>query len=254
MNDAERKTHRARMAGIIAQREAEATKRHESAATDAARRLAEATPCTQHAYLTSKCVKGYNVKVDGSGALIVPLIDTDGKIHSLQKITANGDKRFLPGGRVKGCYHPIGKLAGLLIVCEGYATGASIHECTGHAVAVAFNADNLEPVAVALHIKYPSLKIIIAADDDHLTDGNPGITKAKTAAQAVGGLVAVPLFPAGRNDKATDFNDLHKMAGAGAVKACIDTAAAAMDDWPELQPLIAQIAPEPYPLEALPDA
>nr|MBP6718150.1 toprim domain-containing protein [Rhodoferax sp.] len=79
---------------------------------------------------------------------------------------------------------------------EGYATGASIHECTGHAVAVAFNAGNLEAVAVALRTKYPALKIIIAADDDHQTPGNPGITKAKAAAQTTGATLAVPVFKA----------------------------------------------------------
>ena len=155
----------------------------------------------------------------------------------------------------------------MLIVCEGYATGASIHECTGHAVAVTFNAGNLEASAVALRAKYPDLKIIVAADDDHLTDGNPGMTKVKAAALAVGGLVAVPSFPAGRGDKDTDFNDLHQLAGAGAVKACIDAAIEYMageagntpatcqiDLWPELQPLIVQIDPQEYPLDALPDA
>jgi putative DNA primase/helicase len=253
MNAAERDAHRARIAAMKEQREAEVIDRHESAAVLAAQRLAKATTCTEHAYTSTKGVQCHGLKVDAAGALIVPMIDTAGVIHSLQAITPDGDKRFLSGGRVKGCYHPIGKPAGLLIVCEGYATGASIHESTGHAVAVAFNAGNLEAVATALRSKYPALKIIIAADDDHLTEGNPGTTKAKAAAQAVGGLVAVPTFPADRGDKATDFNDLHQLAGAGAVKACID-AAAAVSDWPELQPLIVQMAPEQYPLDALPDA
>ena len=77
-------------------------------------------------------------------------------------------------------------------MCEGFATGASIHECTGHAVAVAFNAGNLEAVAVALRNKYPTLKIILAADDDQ-TPGNPGMTKATAAVQAAGGILAVPV-------------------------------------------------------------
>lgn len=79
-------------------------------------------------------------------------------------------------------------------MCEGFATGASIHECTGHAVAVAFNAGNLSTVAMALRIKYPSFKIIIAADDDRHTPGNPGVTKAVAAAQASAGALAVPIF------------------------------------------------------------
>ena len=79
-------------------------------------------------------------------------------------------------------------------MCEGFATGASIHECTGHAVAVAFNAGNLEAVAIALRSKYPDLKIIIAADDDHQTSGNPGLTKANAAVKAAYASLAVPVF------------------------------------------------------------
>lgn len=258
MTGAELDTHRQRTKAMQTQREAELIQRQQSAATDAAQRVQAAAICTQHAYTTAKGVQCHKVQIDSAGALIVPMRDTAGKLHSLQTITPDGDKRFLSGGRVKGCYHSIGKPAGVLIVCEGYATGASIHECTGQAVAVAFNAGNLEAVAVALRTKYPALKIIIAADDDYQTAGNPGLSKAKAAAQAVGGLVAVPSFPAGRPDKATDFNDLHQLAGADAVRGCIEAAAlcgtAGADNWPELQPLIVQIDPQEYPLDALPDA
>jgi hypothetical protein len=230
-----------------AQREAEAVQRQESAASDAAQRLAKATPCTEHAYTTAKGVKCHGLKLAADGCLIVPMRDTARLTHSLQTITADGEKRFLSGGRVKGCYHAIGKPAGLLIVCEGYATGASIHESTGHAVAVAFNAGNLEAVAVALRIKHQALKIIIAADDDHLTAGNPGMTKAKAAALAVEGLLAVPSFPAHRGEKDTDFNDLHQLAGQDAVKACIDAALLAKADAKSGVNETSQLRPWPEP-------
>src|SRR5207247_8290229 len=103
-------------------------------------------------------------------------------LHSLQFITpekpAEGsNKLYLAGGRAAGCYHAIGKPNGVLAVAEGYATAASIHQATGYAVAVAFDAGNLEPVAVALRAKYPELRIVVCADDDYLTAGNPGLTK-----------------------------------------------------------------------------
>jgi putative DNA primase/helicase len=265
MTHAEREAHRQRIKAMKVQREADVTERHEVAAVQAAQRLAAAAPCTQHAYTNTKGVKCHDLKVDAAGVLIVPMRDTAGTLHSLQTIAPDGDKRFMTGGRVKGCYHSIGKPAGVLVICEGYATGASIHECTDHAVAVAFNAGNMAPVATALHSKYPGLKIIIAADDDHLTDGNPGVDKATAAAQAVGGLLAVPSFPAGRGDKDTDFNDLHQLAGADAVKACIDNAIKSIafsgdnegatghiDTWPEVQSLIAKTEAQDYPLDALP--
>ena len=258
MTDAEREAHRQRIKAMKAQREADLLATQQQASQTAGALWQDATPATAaHEYLTRKGIQPHGVKSDGH-RLLIPMRDTAGTLHSLQTIAPDDDKRFMTGGRVKGCYYSIGKPGRVLIVCEGFATGASIHESTGHAVAVAFNAGNLEPVALTLRAKYPSLKIIIAADDDHLTGGNPGMTKATAAALAVGGLVTVPSFSAGRPNKATDFNDLHKLAGADAVKACIGAAqgcaVAGADDWPELQPLIVQIDPQEYPLDALPDA
>jgi putative DNA primase/helicase len=164
----------------------------------------------------------------GAGLLLVPLRDAAGTLHSLQAIAPDGTKRFLPGGRVRGCYHGMGKPSGVLVagqpcgvlvVAEGYATAASIHAATGLAVAAAFSASNLEPVAQALRRKYPALTLVLAADDDWRTEGNPGKAAAQQTALAVGGLLVVPHFPAQR-DGATDFNDLHRLAGLGAVRAC----------------------------------
>ena len=53
-----------------------------------------------------------------------------------------------------------------MVVREGYATGASIHEATGHAVAVAINAGNLRAAATALHKNICALAIVITADAD----------------------------------------------------------------------------------------
>ena len=195
MTQAEPDTQRQRSAAMQVQRDADKAAEQKSAATTAAQRLAAAAICTQHVYLTRKGIQPQGARIEGD-KLLIPMRDMAGTVHSLQTIAPDGTKMFMSGGRVKGCYYGIGKPKGALIVCEGFATGASIHECTGHAVAVAFNAGNLEAVAVALRTKYPALKIIIAADDDHQTPGNPGMTKATAAAQTTGATLAVPVFKA----------------------------------------------------------
>lgn len=267
MTVAEREAHRQRIKAMQAQREAEHAQAQQQASEAAALIWKAATPATGHEYLTRKGIKPYGVKCDGHH-LLIPMRDTAGKLHSLQTIAPEGGKRFQPGGRVKGCYFAIGKPDGVLIVCEGYATGASIHEATGHAVAVAFNAGNLRVVAESLRAKHPALKIILAADDDAGTPGNPGLTKATEAARAVGGYLAKPDFGSDRPDGATDFNDLHQTIGADAVRACIEAARQPSapefahggdftrfepgSAWPDPVPLVASIEPEPYPLDALP--
>lgn len=258
MNEAERHAFRERVRAMQRQRETEQEQSHAQAAISAATLLARSEPVARHAYLTAKGIKAHGSRSDGE-RLIIPLRDTAGTLHSVQTIGPNGDKRFHPGGRVSGCYFGIGKPDGRLIVCEGFATGASIHECTGHAVAVAFNAGNLESVAVALRAKYPALAVTIAADDDHLTAGNPGLTKATAAACAVNGGLAVPVFPVDRPDKATDFNDLHRLAGADAVRQCIEAAkkpqATSVNAWPDPVPLpdaLPKVAP--FDADLLPES
>ena len=217
MTQAERDAHKQRIKATKAQRDEAEAARCKDEADKAAIRWCGASSAFSHPYLTRKGISAYGIRQDGE-TLLIPLRDTAGKLHSLQTITPDGDKRFK--GRMKGCYHSIGKPVGCIVVCEGYATGASIHEATGDAVAVAFNAGNVGLVATALHKKYPDLTIVIASDDDWRTDGNPGLTSAKSAALAVGGFIVVPQFPAGRPDKATDFNDLGALAGLSAVRAC----------------------------------
>ena len=218
MTPAERDAHKQRIKAMKAQRdEAEAARCKDEADKAAIRWQAASTPGA-HPYLARKGIRAHGIRQDGE-TLLVPLRDTAGKLHSLQTITPDGEKRFKD--RMKGCYHPIGDKPGdVLVIAEGYATGATIHAATHWPVAVAFNAGNVGPVALALHKAYPALTLVMAADDDWRTEGNPGLTAARQAALAVGGFVVVPQFPAGRPPKATDFNDLAALAGLSAVRAC----------------------------------
>lgn len=239
MTKAELESHRARVKFMQTQRLAELEERQRQASAAAALLWKAAIPAADHKYLTDKGVKPHGIKSDGHD-LLVPMYDAEGKLHSLQTIAPNGSKRFQLGGRVAGCFHVIGTLGEVLVVCEGYATGASIHEATGLAVAVAFTASNLQAVASALHSKYAGLRMILAADDDWQTEGNPGVTKAIAAARAVGGVLAIPRFPAERDAKATDFNDLYLSAGVDEVKAQIEAAlhgdrASLSPDWIEAE-------------------
>lgn len=178
----------------------------------------------KHSYLVAKRIRPHGIK-QLEESLLVPVRDTAGTLHGIQFIQADGSKRFKSGTAVAGCYHAIGVPNGKLLIAEGYATGATLHEITGRAVAVAFNAGNLGPVVKALRAKLPDVVLVICADDDHGTEGNPGLTKATEAARVVDGLLAKPFFPGARGPKDTDFNDLARLAGPEAVKACIDLAA-----------------------------
>ena len=257
---AEKAAQDARIAQAQAARKAEEAKRNAEAQAKAAEIWRKAARHVQaHPYLARKGIAGAYGAREYKGALVLTVRDASGTLHGLQFIGAEGEKRFLAGTRKRGCYFAIGKPDGVLCIAEGFATAASIHEATGHAVAVAFDAGNLQPVAESLRAKFPSLRLILCADDDSRTDGNPGITKATEAARAIGGLLATPDFGANRPDGATDFNDLHQHAGAEAVKRCIDAAKAPEageadgTGWPVPQPLTAKVEPEPYPLDALPE-
>jgi putative DNA primase/helicase len=151
-----------------------------------------------HAYLAAKRVLPHGIR-QRNGLLVIPMRDAAGELRSIQTITADGTKRFLKGGRKKGCYFSFGgPVITSLAICEGYATGATIHEASNAPVAIAFDAGNLEPVAIALRAKYPRAIIIVCADDDRATHDrigrNPGLEAAKRAAKTIGGRLALPEF------------------------------------------------------------
>ena len=214
MTDHERQAMRDRIRAAQRQRDAERDRIQAGAAARALAIWTAAEPAIEHDYLTRKAIKPHGIRTDGR-YLLIPRRDTDGKLHSLQTIAPNGEKRFMPGGRVTGTYFSIGKPAGTVIVCEGFATGATLSESTGCAVVVAFSAGNLMAVAVGLRAKYPDMELTIAADDDFLTVGNPGMTAARAAAAAVGAKLAVPNFDGlVRGIKDTDWNDMAQLIRA----------------------------------------
>lgn len=190
----------------------------------------------QNPYLKRKRVHAYGVKACGD-SLIVPVMDTAGTIHGLQFISPDGSKKFKTGTNKAGHFFKIGETRDrTVLICEGFATGASLHQATGHCVVVAFDAGNLKPVAEGLRAKCPDCKIIICADDDYATEGNPGLAKARAAAQSIGGKLAVPVFQ-NTPTRGTDLNDLHQAEGFEAVHACIEGATQPVsrqaDTWPE---------------------
>lgn len=207
---------------------AELAAKQAAAADEAQVMWGAASPSGESAYLVHKAVDGYGVRYSGK-VLLVPLVDDAGKLWNVQRVFANGDKRFLTGGRVSGCFHVIGDIAASawVLIAEGFATAATLHKATGHAVVVAFNEANIRHVAVAMRKLQPGAKLLMCADDDRDTETktgkNPGKIAAAAAAKTVSGLWCKP---DGLPDGKTDFNDLAAAIGIDAVRHQINAATA----------------------------
>jgi putative DNA primase/helicase len=179
------------------------------------------------AYLERKHVQALGLRFTEGGGLLVPMRDGAGRVHNLQRIAPGGRKLFEKGGRTSGLWHAIGEptSARAGIVCEGYATGATLHEASGLFVAVAFSAHNLPKVAQVLRALYPALPLIAAGDNDRETEAtsgrNPGVESARKAARAVRGAL---ILPEGLKD-GTDFNDLARERGLEAVREIVEAGA-----------------------------
>jgi len=175
-----------------------------------------------HDYLSRKKIPGIGARVLRD-MLLIPMRLAPGALCGLQVIQPDGSRKFLTGTPAGGAYTTIGRptKTGPIVICEGYATGVSIHLATGYCVVVAFSAGNLSAVAAKIRAALPDAVMVIAADDDFKTDGNPGLSRSREASVAVSGLVAIPYWSGDRGD-GTDFNDLHSMEGVEAVRACFD--------------------------------
>lgn len=240
-----------------AQRKAE----NEKAARLAAKGWAACATDGESSYLKRKGVGAHGVRFGRHGELLIPLMDGAGKIHGLQVIYGEKGKRgrdkdFWPTGLAKkGHWFQIGMPDWIVLVAEGYATAASLHEATGLPVAVAFDANNILPVASALKKRYRRARVLICADDDYLQrchageaghkcgtynlssakacrscgkelkGHNTGISSASAAALAVDGAWLAPTFTDERpvdSKGHTDFNDLHLAEGLHVVRQQIE--------------------------------
>lgn len=213
------------LAEVKLKKEAERKASQEQAADRAEEEVgtyADASP--EHPYLVRKHIEPHGIKVDRAGRLVVPVISQDGEIISHQTIDADGNKRFLKGGRIDGGFYELRGNRKVVFVAEGFATAASIYEATGYTVLVAFDCGNLAKVAKAAKEMFPSSKIIVGADNDQFTDGNPGLSKGKSAAALVFGEMVHPVFTEVEVTlgKPTDFNDLHTLRGLDAVRDQIE--------------------------------
>lgn len=186
----------------------EAASQAAATALDMIRQSKPADP--DNPYLVSKHI-GPGVLRQQGQTLLVPLRDISGRLVNLQRIFPDGTKRFLKGGQVKVAFCLLGEIpeSGRLFICEGYATAASIHESLGHPVIAAMNAGNLLPVARDIRQATHGLDITIAADNDHLTEGNPGIEKGRAAAKSIGAGLTWPTLCGKPDCRCTDFNDTH---------------------------------------------
>ncbi len=227
-----------------------------------------AQPATDdHPYLVRKQIKAHGLRVGtwtvqkengeiwvvSDNALLVPVCDRTRKIHSLQAIfpvkVAGRDKDYLAKAAKSGYFHAIGKPKTkdgqlVFLICEGLATGSSLHEATGHCVLVAFDTSNLLPVAKSIRDRLPDAIILFCADNDQFlapkndgTPKNPGIEAAKKAAAELNGLVAYPPFsPTAGNIEdggPTDWNDWAVECGYDSVEFLIEEALSGKEPEPE---------------------
>lgn len=259
LSDEQKKALRARISEDRKRAEAARQREGEIASARARKLWGKCLAAGESEYLKDKSVQAYGVRFTSAGTLVIPLCDSAGNVHGLQFIGPEVRKRlkdrnkdFWPRGLVKrGRFFVIGAATPVVLLVEGYATGASLHEATGAQVIVAFDAGNLLPVAEQFHKKNPRTSLLVCADDDWLGKcpqcqkltptadpacmhcaaslvnaetgaraiKNAGVEAAASAALAVDGAWVIPLFADRGMRKLTDFNDLHLAEGLHTVRA-----------------------------------
>lgn len=221
---AERKALEAERAAASQAAEATRQEGYAAAAKKAANLLAKSRDvAANHPYLAAKGIKPYGAR-QLRDCLFVPL-SIDGQVTNLQVIGEDGTKRFLTGGQVKGASLVLGRLKDALqvLLCEGWATGCTLHEATGLAVVVAFDAGNLVAVAKRLHgCLAANVMVLVCGDVDESGTGQAAAKRA-VAALSPRAILALPSFTPAQKDHyqqahgkpPSDYNDLHQLGKGG---------------------------------------
>lgn len=203
-----------------------------AAAAPRVRGVLDKTQPLESAYLKAKGFEDCVLPVTARGDGVLRLTDIDNRDRSVQYLPSpdavddDGKRRpkiLMKDAPISGAFIDVqpNSDSDTLIITEGYATGRSVSICAPflHVVA-AISASNLKNVATAFRDRFPSLEIVMAADNDYHTPSdvdangkpkpNTGLVKANEAAKAVGGLVVAPLC-LGR--KKQDWDDVRMELG-----------------------------------------
>jgi putative DNA primase/helicase len=203
----------------------------EAAAIEAQQRWKALKPAhPDHPYLQKKQIRPCGARQDGNRLVLAMTSIHDSKICLWREIDPDGFKSNQTGGLQKGCHFWMGEFSNIFIICEGFATAATLAKVPWHklplfymrhldnpTILAAGDAGNLEEVARGVRERCRDAVIIIAADDDWLTrprrPRNTGLIAAEKASKAVGGIPVKPWFPSSRPQWSTDFNDQYKQYG-----------------------------------------
>lgn len=159
-----------------------------------------------NSYLLRKKINPYGARIY-KDSIVVPMMDISGSICSLQFIATDGRKRFLKGGKTQGSFNLLGSINQdenqPIIICEGFATAATLYEINNTPTICSFSAGNIEHVVKVFREEYPIKAIIIAADNDQYGDKNIGLELAVEAATKYNCKVIYPEF---NLDKKGEYN------------------------------------------------
>ena len=176
----------------------------------------------KHQYLTAKRINAYDVKLETDGSLVVPLRNINGEVRSLQYIYPNGAKKLYLNASVKGLFWSVGldmlkpDTEGIILIGEGFATMAKVHELTGLPSISGISCHYIKEVAKVIRERYPKCKIYVTADNDKATelrrDYNPGIQAGKELVKL--GYADYIIYPEFENpEDGTDWDDYALLYG-----------------------------------------
>ena len=206
---AEEMAHSRRMSEAKAARDAELAKQHEVTEDVVAKIWADCTPANKdHPYLKKKGICVHGSRVTGDGRLVVPLLNKDGSLSTLQYISTDGGKLYHKGGATGGKFWSIGNAENpkTIFIAEGFATAATIHETTGSICIVAYSASNIVPVTGIMRETYGATQdIVIVADND---SSGVGMRYAEQASAKHGARIVSPPELGDANDFVTNGGDL----------------------------------------------
>lgn len=155
--------------------------------------------------------------------LVIPRYSTEpyleDELQTLEFIKPSGSKFPPLNSKPKGTYYLIPGDTRKIVVCEGFATGATLkeHYAKDSTIVIAFNAGNLLPVSLYFRKKFPESEMVIAGDNDFKNLVNIGKDKAIATARLVNASYSIPEFSG--NENGSDWNDRFLLDMAGG-KSC----------------------------------
>ncbi|CAM3049957.1 TOPRIM and DUF927 domain-containing protein [Vibrio diazotrophicus] len=145
--------------------------------------LSHLSEAAQHPHLIKYDIKSNGALIGANNDLYIPLVNSDGKLVTAQRIAPDGTTELMEGKPTTGGFHSILGEDTVVLLAKSHQAASVLFEATGYTTIMYVSHDNLRVIIDDLKEHYSTTPIMMCCDQEDELDKEVAISHGVTVVQ-----------------------------------------------------------------------